>query len=369
MASNTRTGLIVAGSVLAAMIGALLALGGAALLGAFDEPAPVAVAPTPPADVVEITEIVTAEDPTQATAVGIKVVPSIVTIEVGSDAGPNGFIVVGSGSGVVLNAEGAIATNHHVIDGADDVRVVLQDGRIYDATVVGSDELTDLAVLQIDRIGLTPIELGATEDLVIGEPAIAVGNPLGLTGGASLTVGVVSAFEREVVVGPEMTLFGMLQTDAPITNGSSGGALVDGAGRLIGITTAIGVSEAGAEGIGFAIPVELVVRITDELIERGDVSHAFLGVSLGDYLDEEGPAQVPAGALITGIETGSSAERFDLEIDDRIVAVDGVEILTGQDVINTLRLYRVGDAATLTIVRDGTVMSLEVELGERPDGI
>jgi len=296
-------------------------------------------------------------------------VPSVVTVEVGQDNGSGSFAAFGSGSGVVLTADGAIATNHHVIDGATELRVIFQDGRIFDASIVGSDQLTDLAVLQIDAEGLTPIELGTTGPLVIGDSAIAVGSPLGLSGGASLTVGVVSAFNREVRVNTDQFLYGMLQTDAPITNGSSGGALVDAGGRLIGITTAIGVSEAGPEGIGFAIPVELVIRITDELIERGDVRHAFLGVSLRAIFEDQGSARVPAGAGVERIEPGTSAELFGLESNDRIVGLDDIDVHTSQDVINALRLYRVGDVVSVEIIRNGVPLSIDVELGERPDGI
>ncbi len=364
-----RRGSLLVTGIAAAVLGGALGLGGAALLGAFDDPDPVAVAPTTAPEIIQITEIVPGNDLTPASAVGLKVVPSVVTVEVGGINGSGTFTAFGSGSGVVLTSDGAIATNHHVVDGADDLRVVFQDGRIFDASIVGTDQLTDLAVLQIDAEGLTPIELGTTEPLVIGDSAIAVGSPLGLSGGASLTVGVVSAFNREVRVSPDQFLYGMLQTDAPITNGSSGGALVDAEGKLIGITTAIGVSEAGPEGIGFAIPVELVTRITDELIERGDVRHAFLGVGLGAVFEDQGPARVPAGAGVERIEPGTSAELFGLEVDDRIVGLDDIAVHTSQDVINTLRLYRVGDTVSVTIIRDGISISIDVELGERPDGI
>ncbi len=339
------------------------------MLGAFDDPEPVALPPTTTPEVVQITEIVPGTELTPASAVALKVVPSVVTVEIGGDNGSGAFAAFGSGSGVVLTADGAIATNHHVVDGATELRVVFQDGRIFEASIVGSDRLTDLAVLQIDAQGLTPIELGSTGDLLIGDSAIAVGSPLGLSGGASLTVGVVSAFNREVAVSREQLLYGMLQTDAPITNGSSGGALVDREGKLIGITTAIGVSETGPEGIGFAIPVELVTRITDELIERGDVRHAFLGVGLENVFDNEGPALVPAGAGVERIEPGTSAELFGLEVGDRIAGLDDIRVHTSQDVINTLRLYRVGDLVSVEIIRDGVPITIDIELGERPDGI
>lgn len=365
---SRRRGALWLTGIAAALVGAALGIGGAALFGAFDNPPPVAVPASTP-EVVQITEIVPGSDLTPASAVGLKVVPSVVTVEVGQDNGAGAFTAFGSGSGVVLTADGAIATNHHVVDGATELRVIFQDGRIFDASIVGSDQLTDLAVLQIDAEGLTPIELGTTGPLVIGDSAIAVGSPLGLSGGASLTVGVVSAFNREVRVDTDQFLYGMLQTDAPITNGSSGGALVDAGGKLIGITTAIGVSEAGPEGIGFAIPVELVTRITDELIERGDVRHAFLGVSLRAVFEDQGSARVPAGAGIERIEPGTSAELFGLESNDRIVGLDDIVVHTSQDVINTLRLYRVGDVVSVEIIRNGVPLSIDVELGERPDGI
>ena len=171
------------------------------------------------------TEIVTPSgDPTTAAAVAQKVVPSIVTVEIGDEGSDGVLTVIASGSGVVLTEQGLIVTNHHVIEDADETQVVFQDGRIYRADLIGSDPVTDLAVLSIDAANLTPIELGQTASLVIGDTAIAVGNPLGLAGGPSLTVGVVSAQNREVIISEAVggILYGMLQTDAPITRGSSG---------------------------------------------------------------------------------------------------------------------------------------------------
>jgi serine protease Do len=223
-------------------------------------------------------------------------------------------------------------------------------------------------VLEIDATNLPAIEIGSTTELQIGETTIAVGNPLGLEGGASLTVGVLSAFNRRVDLSVDQALFGMLQTDAPITQGSSGGALVDKQGRLIGITTAIGVSSAGAEGIGFATPVELVTRITDEIIETGSVRHAFLGVTGESYIEEGADGVMrPGGALLASfVGDVSAAEEAGLEVGDRIVAVDGEEIRTMQDLINLLRLYRVGDVIEFDIIRDGEQLSAAVTLGERP---
>ncbi len=319
-----------------------------------------------------VREVVTAGDQTSATAVARKVVPSIVTVDVGATIDDQ-FQLFGSGSGVVLSSDGLIATNHHVIAEANEYQVVFSDGRIYTAELVGSDRRTDLAVLRIPADNLVPIEIGSTLDAEIGQVAIAVGSPLGLDGGPSVTVGVVSAFGRQVRTGPELidTLFDMLQTDAPITEGSSGGALVDANGRLLGITSAIGLSSAGAEGIGFAIPVELVSRITDEIIETGGVKHPFIGVSLDTaFAANADGSQTPAGAFVTGfaMELSAAAEAGILE-EDLITAYNGNPVLIPDDLISGLRGYRAGDEVTLSITRGSEQLEIPVVLGVRPDDI
>lgn len=368
-AAGPTPGAIVGIAVAAAVLGAALLAVVLYVAGVFDsDSGPEAVAASP-ATVIETREIITEGTAlAPATSVARKVVPSIVTVEVGNGGGS--FNPIASGSGVVVTEDGYIITNHHVIDGTSQARVIFEDGRIYDAAVVGSDILTDLAVLDIDAAGLVALEKGTTADLSIGDATIAVGNPLGLRGGPSLTAGVLSAFNREVQVGPQESLFGMLQTDAPITEGSSGGALVDHQGRLIGITTAIGVSSAGAEGIGFAIPVELVTRITDEIIATGDVSHAFLGVQLQDsFEDQPDGSSIPVGALIAAApEDGTAADTAGLRSGDLIVRYDDVTVRNRDDLIIGLRQYRVGDALELEIVRDSETIVLPVTLGIRPDG-
>jgi putative serine protease PepD len=361
-------------AAVAGLIGAAaltLALWG---FGAFDDSPRVATTAATGDPVVEIREIVTPDgETTSAAAVARKVVPSIVTVDVGTDL--NGeFSKFGSGSGVVLTVDGLIVTNHHVLEDAELVEVVFEDGRTYPASIVGSDRRTDLAVLRIDAAGLTPIASGATDGSHIGDVAIAVGSPLGLDGGPSVTVGVISAFGRQVQTGPDPnvdTLFDMLQTDAPITQGSSGGALVNGAGELIGITSAIGISSAGAEGIGFAIPIELVTRITDELIETGTVHHAFLGVQLDTASRQAADgAEVPAGALVVdfALEDGA-ARQAGVAAGDLVVAYDTTPVATKYDLISGLRRLRVGDTVTLTIVREGERLEIPVVLQARPDDL
>ncbi len=273
----------------------------------------------------------------------------------------------------MLTTDGLIATNAHVVDGADRVRVVFGNGRVYEAELIGADSRTDLAVLQIGATGLAPIEIGSTDKAAIGEVAIAIGSPLGLVGGPSVTVGVVSAFGRRVETGPGETdiLFDMIQTDAPITQGSSGGALVDEQGRLLGITSAIGVSSSGAEGIGFAIPAELVTRITDEIIETGDVKHAFLGVTLGVAFDETADgAQIPAGAFVIDFPVEPSAARqAGIEAGDLIIGYNGSQIATQEELISGLRRLRAGDTVTLKVIRDTDVLEVDVVLATFPEDL
>lgn len=362
--------------VAAGFLGAVLAVGGMQLVDVVaseDEPTPVdaaaAVVVETPESAIPSIEIPLMTEGTvvDPAAVGATVIPSVVTVEVGS-AGPDGFFAQGSGSGVILDMAGHIATNDHVAEIANDHQVILSDGRVYAAQLIGTDPLTDLAVLKITATDLVPIEFGAADELAVGEPAVAVGSPLGLEGGPSLTVGVVSAFGRQVQTGADSVLFGMLQTDAPITSGSSGGALVDSEGRLIGITTAVGVSEVGIEGIGFATPVELVARVIDELIAEGTIQHAFLGITGETAFDAIGTeGKSPIGVVVMTVEPGSAAAIAGLEAGDVITTVDGETIRTMDELISMLRRYSAGQETTLVIDRAGTADTLVVALGVRPN--
>jgi S1-C subfamily serine protease len=373
------------GALAAGVVGAALTVGILAGTGAFDttETATTTVAvnaseaavtvPIPAATTQIINDLGSAINPA---AVAAKVVPSIVTVTVfedGSDTenaleGEDGLFGVGSGSGVVISRDGYIITNHHVIDGATDYRVEFEDGRVYTAELVGSDELTDIAVLQISANNLVPIDLGSSDALDLGDPAIAVGNPLGQDGGASVSVGIVSAFDRRVDFSASDFLHGMIQTDAAINSGSSGGALVNADGALIGITSAIGVSQAGPEGIGYAIPVELVKRISDEIIDDGDVQHPFLGVTIGTFFDEAPDgATIPAGADIQTIEgTDSAAGQAGLLPGDVIIRIGDKPIIDQTDLILAVRLYRVGDEVEFEAIRDGEAETFTVVFGQRP---
>jgi putative serine protease PepD len=358
---------VAAVAALSALIGAGTAIGAVALL---DEDEPVAVVETPfTVDGIEPVLLTPDDGGSRAAAVARKVLPSIVTVEVrGSDVGT--FIAEGSGSGVVLSADGQLVTNQHVVDAAEQVRVVFPDGRMYEATIVGVDALTDLAVLQIEATGLVPVEIGATQTMQIGDDAIAVGSPLGLEGGPSVTVGVVSAFDRRVQTGLDEELFGMLQTDAPITRGSSGGALVDNEGQLIGITTAIGVSDVGAEGLGFAIPIELVTRITSDLIEFGEARHAFLGVTGSTFFEEDDDgATIPAGVAVASVFEDTAAALAGIEAGDVIRSMNGEPVTTMEQLVVDVRFYRVDQTVDVVVDRGGERLTLALTLLERPEGL
>lgn len=373
------------GALAAGVVGAAMTIGVLASTGTFDQteiPATTIAAsvteaavsvPIPAATTQIINDLGSAINPA---AVAAKVVPSIVTVNVFANGDEDGEALegedtlfgVGSGSGVVVSRDGYIITNHHVIDGATDYRIEFEDGRVYTAELVGSDELTDIAVLQISADNLVPIDIGSSDALDLGDPTIAVGNPLGQEGGASVSVGIVSAFDRRVDFSADDFLHGMIQTDAAINSGSSGGALVNADGALIGITSAIGVSQAGPEGIGYAIPVELVKRISDEIIENGDVQHPFLGVTIGTFFDEATDgATIPAGSDIQTIEgTDSAAGEAGLLPGDVIVRIGDKLIVDQTGLILAVRLYRVGDEVEFGVIRDGEAKTFTVTFGQRP---
>ena len=299
-----------------------------------------------------------------ASAVGRNVVPSVVTVQIRGTAGDGTERTLGSGSGVIYDDLGHIITNDHVVAAGTSFEIVLSNGRVYPAELVGTDPTTDLAVLSVTATGLEAIELGDSDVLVVGDPAVAVGSPLGLAGGPSLTVGVISAFGRLVRTDATTSLFGMLQTDAPITSGSSGGALVDGSGQLIGITTAVGVSDVGVEGIGFATPVEVVVRVADEIIDAGAASSPFLGIE-GEtsFIDTADGGSEPTGVFIRVVDTGTAAAAAGLEVGDVISAIDGQPLRTMNELVAMLRRFGAGN--TIEITLDGGTM-VDVTLGQRP---
>jgi S1-C subfamily serine protease len=302
-----------------------------------------------------------------ARAVGETAIPSVVTVQIRGNTFTAEETQVGSGSGVIYDNQGHIITNNHVATAGSSYEVVLSNGRIYPAEVVGTDPATDLAVLEITARGLRPIAIGSTTALTVGDPAVAVGSPLGLEGGPSLTVGVLSAVGRLVQTDSTTTLLGMLQTDAPITSGSSGGALVDRDGALIGITTAVGVSPVGVEGIGFATPVEIVTRVADEIIANGEASSPYLGVEIAPAMEDTSDGgSAPIGIEINVVVPDEAAAAAGLQVGDVVTAINGTTVITGSDLVGELRRYAAGTTIEVTLDDGRTV---DVILGQRPDNL
>ena len=332
-----------------------------ALLGAvgvFEEPVPPTIPPAPTLTAPPpASPPPTFGDTVSVSDVAARVVPSTVAVEVSS------FLAGGSGSGVVFGDDGYVITNHHVVDGSSEVFVVFSDGARFSAEVVGSDPVTDIAVLLVDRPDLTSIPIGSPSAIQIGAPAIAVGNPLGLAGGPTVSAGIVSATDRTLDVQGGQPLYGLVQTDAPIAPGSSGGALVDSAGQLIGITTAIAVSNVGPEGLGFAVPVDIVVGVAADLIETGTVRHALLGIRGTTAWAEQDRAQFPVGVAISSVSANSSYEAAGGQINDVIVEIDGTEVKTLDALLGRLRRLRAGDVTNLRILRANDETTIAVTLG------
>ena len=375
--------------IIGGLIGSVLTVGALWLGGVFENDVPI-TAGADSADVVVTSNpvdetvagamtITPLDGNSRVATVAARAIPSIVTVEVGDNITvPSGgatesvFHAFATGSGVVFRSDGYILTNNHVVEDTVITKVVFSDGRKFEAVVVGTDPLTDIAVLKIDATDLPTIEFADISELAIGDEAIAVGSPLGLEGGPSVTAGVVSAFNRQLNTGPgpNDSLYGLLQTDAPITLGSSGGALLNGEAQLIGITTAIGVSDVGAEGLGFAVPVDMIERLSEDLILDGRVKHAYLGIGVDDAMIDLGNgAEVPAGALITGFASGSAIQLAGAEVGDVIVELNGISVSTRFDLLSLLRSYRAGDRIDILVTRSDEEVSLTVELGLRPDDL
>ena len=261
------------------------------------------------------------------------------------------------GTGWVYDNAGHIVTNNHVINGASSVKVTFSDGKSYTAKVVGTDTSTDLAVLHVNAPSseLSPLTLGDSSKVAVGDGVVAIGDPFGLTG--TVTSGIVSAVNREISSPDGTPLEGAIQTDAAINHGNSGGPLFDLQGDVIGITSQIESDSGGSDGVGFAIPSNTIKSVVAQLISSGTVEHAFLGV---------GPQTVTNGVRIASIETGSAAAKAGVKTGDVITAVDGKATTTAAGLRATIEGYKPGDKVTLTLRRNGATKSITVTLGTRP---
>lgn len=274
-----------------------------------------------------------------------------------------------AGSGVIVSsADGTVITNHHVINGADEIQVVLNDGRSFAAELVGSDPEVDIAVLKIEANNLTQLSMSNSDDLLVGDFVVAIGNPFGL--GQTVTTGVVSALGRTGlgIEGYE----DFIQTDASINPGNSGGALVNLRGELVGINTAIIAPAGGNVGIGFAIPINMARASVDQILEHGEVKRGQIGVSIQDVTpelqDAFGLKNGQLGVLVTGVAEKSEAEKAGLKPGDVIVAVDGRPTLSAGALRNAIGVRKIGDQVKITIIRDGKEKTVRSRVGSPETG-
>jgi putative serine protease PepD len=303
-------------------------------------------------------------------SIAAAVLPSVVSIEASSSQGRTS-----TGSGFVVRADGYIVTNNHVIDGADgSIKVLFTDGTVMDAKVVGTTTDYDLAVLKVDKTGLTPLVLGDSDQMVVGDPVIAIGSPLGLD--STVTTGIISALHRAVTTSSETSsdsaFIDAIQTDAAINPGNSGGPLINSAGQVIGINSAIaslsdGSSQAGSVGLGFAIPSNQVRRTVDELIATGTATYPVIGVMLDPTNQDEGVLIATSVNGQSGVVAGGPADKAGIKPGDVITAIDGRTITRADDLVVAIRAKAPGDTVTLTVKRDGKEQDIAVTLASNTD--
>jgi putative serine protease PepD len=335
-------------------------------------------AQTRPASIAQIGQSTTAGVPVEGSsdaspsweAVAEAVKPSVVAITVTTSQGD------AEGSGMILTSDGDVLTNDHVVEGAQDGRVLvtLSDGRMYEALIVGTDPTTDLAVVRITDApsDLTPVALGDSETVAVGQEVMAVGNPLGLQN--TVTTGIVSAVDRPVTTAlsdeSDPVVTNAIQVDAAVNPGNSGGPLFDGSGRVIGVTSSIaalpsyGSSQSGSIGLGFAIPVNLAKNISSQLVENGTAVHAVMGVRLTDS-SATADGVTRRGARVSGLVQGMPADVAGIKKGDVIIAFNGDPTPGADSLTAYARAMQAGDTVTLTLVRDGVALDVDVTLAAR----
>jgi serine protease Do len=270
-------------------------------------------------------------------------------------------VTTSAGSGFFVEPGGLIVTNHHVIRGASRIQVTFQSGGAAPATVIGSDELTDIALLRAERAGGPPVPWGSSSALRVGQWVMAAGNPFGL--GGTVTVGIVSALGRDIEVGP---FDAFIQTDAAINPGNSGGPLFNLAGEVVGINTAIFSPSGASVGIGFATPSDLARGVVEQIRRSGSVVRGWLGVAVADL--PPAPGAERGGALIEGVERTGPAARAGLRPGDVVVGLDGEPVDSSRALVRGVAAMPPGRQVRLSVLRDGRVQSIPVQIGRRPTG-
>ena len=391
VASSTKP---LAALAVASVLGGSVVLAGAWAFGAFDESAPVAEAtpisstsgsPTTGQTSIDVAEIYRRNAP------GVVQITTTARGETQTD--PFGNVVPGQaqqalGSGFVIDKEGHVVTNFHVVDGATEIEVSFSNQETVSAEIVGTDPSTDLAVLKVDvdAKGLTPLSLADSDDVEVGDPVVAIGNPFGLE--RTATAGIVSALQREVRAPNDFTIDHVIQTDAPINSGNSGGPLIDADGRVIGVNSQIETANgsSGNVGIGFAVPSNTVKSVVAQLLDDGRVDRAFLGVSLQGIEPEVADVLRLAsdkGVLVASVRDGSPAAEAGIEGGDTqvvvagesyevggdiIVAIDGTEVTSVDELREAIAAHEPGDKVKLTVVHsDGKRETVTVELARQPE--
>jgi 2-alkenal reductase len=295
-----------------------------------------------------------------------KVSPAVVTVISRTNQG------MGSGSGVIIDADGYIITNHHVIEGASELSVLFADSSRQSATLIGSDPLSDIAVIRVSGGVPAVATIGNSDALRPGEPVLAIGSPLGNFRN-SVTSGIVSALNRSV-----SQFEGLIQTDASINRGNSGGPLINLNGEVVGINTLVVRGDgsvfggAQAEGLGFAVPSFIFSTVSEQLIQTGEMKYPYLGIRytmIDSAMAIEQNLPVDNGALVAGVEPGTPADQAGLQVDDIITAVDGVSLAQDNSLRYMLTQYQPGDTVELTIRRGNEQLSVSLELGTRPSNL
>ena len=339
-------------------------------IAATDQPPAIIDAETPSVPVVDLISVSQAGD-NMTTVEAVRALgPSVVQISTDTVAISLYNRIVpqtGVGSGIIIDKVGNILTNNHVVEGADLVTVTLNDGRSYPATLVGSDNITDLAVIKISAAKLTPAKFGRSADLEVGEDVIAVGHALGLKGGPTVSKGVVSALERTIQTDAQKAMVDLIQTDASINPGNSGGPLANSKGEVIGINTAI-IDDSN--GIGFAINIDDAHVVVDQILASGNVLRGFLGITpfnVTDSIREQINLPVADGVIIAGVVTGFPAEKSGLQTEDVIVMLNKVSIENAGDLSKFLLNNPPGSKVEVRFYRNGELQSVGIVLADKPD--